>query len=77
MNGLYQQFFCILGTVAVAVGFTLIFAYTPGGATNLPYYALTIILFQVGWAVVQISHLSIIPYMSRDQNHSADLTAIR
>lgn len=41
------------------------------------YFAITILLFQLGWAIVQISHLAIIPEMSKTQKDRADLTAIR
>ncbi|XP_060522466.1 major facilitator superfamily domain-containing protein 12-like [Cylas formicarius] len=67
------------GTVAVAVGFFLMFSLKPTNLTTLVlvYYILSITLFQVGWAIVQISHLSIIPKISRSHSHSSDLTAIR
>ncbi|KAF5283596.1 hypothetical protein FQA39_LY17298 [Lamprigera yunnana] len=44
---------------------------------SLFWYGNLIIFFQIGWAVVQISHLSIIPSISRDYTHSADLSTIR
>nr|CAI5839045.1 unnamed protein product [Callosobruchus analis] len=43
----------------------------------LIYYILNITLFQIGWAIVQIAHLSLIPEISRSHAHSSDLTAIR
>ncbi|ENN71198.1 hypothetical protein YQE_12127, partial [Dendroctonus ponderosae] len=67
------------GSLAVAVGFSLIFSMKPVELTTtaLVYYILSITLFQVGWAVVQIAHLSLIPEISRNHSHSSDLTAIR
>ncbi|KAL1498164.1 hypothetical protein ABEB36_009006 [Hypothenemus hampei] len=67
------------GTVAVALGFSLLFSLKPIELTAsvLTYYLLSIALFQVGWAIVQIAHLSIIPDISRNHRHSSDLTAIR
>ncbi|CAH0564736.1 unnamed protein product [Brassicogethes aeneus] len=68
-----------IGTIAVSIGFSLIFSLksTTVYSSVLLYYGLVITLFQVGWAVVQISHLSLIPEISKNHNHSSDLTAIR
>ncbi|KAK6642685.1 hypothetical protein RUM43_004187 [Polyplax serrata] len=41
------------------------------------YFALLVTVFQVGWAMVQISHLAIIPDITPDKNERANLTAIR
>lgn len=67
------------GTVAVATGFSLLYSLKPTVLTTsvLLYYILCISLFQIGWAIVQIAHLSIIPEISGDHSHSSDLTAIR
>ncbi|KAG5879219.1 hypothetical protein JTB14_026717 [Gonioctena quinquepunctata] len=67
------------GTILVSVGFCLIFSLKPTTFDTpvLLYYTLVISLFQIGWATVQISHLSIIPEISRSHSHSSDLTAIR
>lgn len=69
----------LTGTVAVAVGFTSIFTtYIENSHWwTLVCYGGIIALFQIGWAVVQISHLSMIPSIALDHIHSADLTAIR
>nr|XP_023029278.1 major facilitator superfamily domain-containing protein 12-like [Leptinotarsa decemlineata] len=66
------------GTIAVSVGFCMIFSMKPTtyNTSALTYYALVISVFQIGWAIVQISHLSIIPEISRSHSHSSDLTAI-
>lgn len=63
----------------MAVGFSLLFSIKPEEVTTsvITYYVLSIMLFQVGWAVVQIAHLSLIPEISRSHSHSSDLTAIR
>lgn len=69
----------LAGTLSVAVGFTLIFSLKPSNFTDsiLLYYGGVISLFQIGWAVVQISHLSILPEISENHAHSSDLTTIR
>ena len=41
------------------------------------YYSVFIILFQWGWAMVQISHLSLIPELTEDANERVGLNAIR
>nr|CAI5839050.1 unnamed protein product [Callosobruchus analis] len=67
------------GSLAVALGFSLIFSmkYVDLSSDILIYYILNITLFQIGWAIVQIAHLSLIPEISRSHAHSSDLTAIR
>ncbi|XP_017769150.1 PREDICTED: major facilitator superfamily domain-containing protein 12-like [Nicrophorus vespilloides] len=62
------------GTVLVTVGFTLIFALE---AKPFVFYASLIIIFQIGWALVQIAHLTIITIIAESNKHSSDLTAIR
>jgi Na+/melibiose symporter-like transporter len=76
----------IAGSVLVLLSFPLLFAPCPG-CTNMNtttnswlmavYYAALIIVFQGGWAVVQISHLSLIPDLTPTQQGRAELTAIR
>ncbi|KAJ8923207.1 hypothetical protein NQ315_001762 [Exocentrus adspersus] len=75
----HRRLWHLLGTVAVAVGFPLIFSMKPSSFTAeiIMYYVAVIVLFQIGWAVVQISHLSLIPEISRNHSHSTDLTTIR
>nr|XP_021206172.1 uncharacterized protein LOC101741261 isoform X1 [Bombyx mori] len=41
------------------------------------YYAVLIIFFQIGWAVVQISHLAMIPSITDNLQVRAELTSIR
>lgn len=41
------------------------------------YYSVFIIIFQWGWAMVQISHLSLIPELTEDANERVGLNAIR
>lgn len=41
------------------------------------YFTIVIIIFQIGWPIVQVSHLAIIPEMSRNQKDRSQLTAVR
>ncbi|XP_047532965.1 major facilitator superfamily domain-containing protein 12-like isoform X1 [Vanessa atalanta] len=41
------------------------------------YYAILITIFQIGWAVVQISHLAIIPSITDNLHIRSELTSIR
>ncbi|XP_041975676.1 major facilitator superfamily domain-containing protein 12-like [Aricia agestis] len=41
------------------------------------YYATLIVLFQIGWAIVQISHLAIIPSITESLQVRSELTSIR
>lgn len=50
----------------VAISFPLVytkcfFCFEDNEIQQLFYHILVIVLFQIGWAIVQISHLSIIP----------------
>ena len=74
----------LLGTLLVA--FSLFFFWhkcLPCQATHVPmageivWYAVFIAIFQVGWASVQISHLSLIPELTEDENERVGLNAIR
>lgn len=73
---------CITGTALVFVSFPLIFSFCPM-CKNGPYWwhivylGFVVLLFQLGWAIVQITHLAIIPEMSRTRKDRADLTALR
>lgn len=41
------------------------------------YFSIVIILFQLGWPIVQVSHLAIIPEMARTQKDRSQLTSLR
>jgi Na+/melibiose symporter-like transporter len=44
---------------------------------KLVYYAAFVIIFQIGWASVQISHLSLIPDLTDDESEVAGLNGYR
>ncbi|CAG2058016.1 unnamed protein product [Timema podura] len=69
-----------IGTITVAISFPLIFMHCPGSSTAWSaslYYAAFIVVFQIGWAMVQISHLSLITDLTPSKKERAELTAIR
>lgn len=71
-----------LGTALVLMTFPLIFAICPfcdvfPSWWKLTYFSIIILIFQFGWPVVQITHLSMIPELSRTQRDRSDLTATR
>src|SRR4051812_39576746 len=41
------------------------------------YYAPFVVIFQFGWAATQISHLSLIPQLTTNENERVALNAIR
>lgn len=41
------------------------------------YYAILIVFFQIGWAIVQISHLAMIPAITDNLQIRSELTSIR
>lgn len=70
------------GTGLVFLSFPLIFSLCPWCSTSPiwwppTYFTATILAFQLGWAIVQITHLAMIPEMSRTRKDRSDLTAIR
>ncbi|KAI5640604.1 MFS/sugar transport protein domain-containing protein [Phthorimaea operculella] len=77
----------LTGSVLVSLTFPLLFMRCWGCWPNtglaylswwMPlYYATLIVFFQIGWAIVQISHLSMIPAISENQHVRAELTSIR
>lgn len=72
----------IAGTVLVFLSFPLIFSLCPWCKTapfwwQPTYFTITVLVFQLGWAIVQITHLAMIPEIARTQRDRMDLTAIR
>lgn len=72
------------GTLTVFVSFPLIFSWCPWcGDPQTPgwwqpvYFTIVVLAFQLGWAIVQVTHLAMIPEFARQQTDRADLTAIR
>ncbi|KAM4548838.1 major facilitator superfamily domain-containing protein 12 [Odontesthes bonariensis] len=73
----------LLGTICVLVSFPFIFTpclactdRTPQWA-QMVYFSPFIVLFQVGWAATQISHLSLIPELVSRESAKVELTAYR
>ncbi|XP_067003209.2 major facilitator superfamily domain-containing protein 12 [Anabrus simplex] len=72
----------LVGTVCVLVSFPLIFSPCINCENShhwaqLVYYSAFVIIFQFGWAAVQISHLSLIPDLTPNEHERIGLTAIR
>lgn len=71
----------IIGSVLVTLSFPIIFASFFDSVKNnyvsMIVYIISIIVFQTGWAAVQISHLSMIPMLTNLPLIRAELTAIR
>ncbi|XP_076667779.1 major facilitator superfamily domain-containing protein 12 [Andrena cerasifolii] len=72
----------LIGTVCVIFAFPFIFLRCIGCETSsqwaqLVYYAAFVIIFQFGWAAVQISHLSLVPELTPTERERTELIAIR
>lgn len=69
----------IIGSVLVTLSFPIIFGdfFDTLDGIWMAMYVASITVFQTGWAAVQISHLSMIPLLTRSPLVRADLTAIR
>lgn len=73
----------LIGTIMVAVSLFFFWHTCLPCNVNTPlaakivYFSIFIIIFQWGWASVQISHLSLIPELTNDKNERVGLNAIR
>lgn len=70
----------IMGTAIVALSFPLLFLMQRDVLPywgNLFYFGLFIVLFQCGWATVQISHLAILPELSTTHTDRSELNSVR
>lgn len=72
----------LVGTACVLGTFPFIFSSCVGCSHNrdwaeMFYYSMFIIIFQFGWASVQISHLSLIPELTPNERDRTKLTAVR
>lgn len=73
----------LVGTLSVALSFSFIFNQCLGCSSLTPQWASLlffvpfIVVFQFGWAAVQISHLSLIPELVRCEHAKVELTAYR
>ncbi|XP_063239275.1 major facilitator superfamily domain-containing protein 12-like [Bacillus rossius redtenbacheri] len=70
----------IAGSVVVTASFPLMFTQCPGCESHLStaaYYGVLITVFQVGWAFVQISHLSLLTDLTPHKEERAHLTSVR
>lgn len=82
MNDIVLNKFSFTGSACVLSSFPLIFnpcvgcENSPTGS-QLVYYSSLVVLFQLGWASVQISHLSLIPELSPNEHDRTRLTAVR
>ncbi|XP_074098245.1 major facilitator superfamily domain-containing protein 12 isoform X2 [Cotesia typhae] len=76
-----KKFWHIIGSILVALSFPVIFGNFLQNIKNnnisMIFYIVSIIIFQTGWAAVQISHLSMIPILTNLPLVRAELTAIR
>ncbi|XP_072298062.1 major facilitator superfamily domain-containing protein 12-like [Eucyclogobius newberryi] len=73
----------LVGCLSVALSFSFIFNQCLGCSPQTPqwvsvlYFVPFIVVFQFGWAAVQISHLSLIPELVRCEDAKVELTAFR
>lgn len=72
----------LVGVTSVALSFPFVFNPCLGCENSeqwakFLYYTPFIVIFQFGWAASQISHLSLIPELTEDDNEKCGLNAIR
>ncbi|XP_013787197.1 major facilitator superfamily domain-containing protein 12-like, partial [Limulus polyphemus] len=72
----------LLGTICVLISFPFLFNQCLGCSSShqtaqVIYYAAFIIVFQFGWASVQISHLSLIPDLTPVSSERVELNSLR
>ncbi|GIY07807.1 hypothetical protein CDAR_544612 [Caerostris darwini] len=77
-----RKFLHLIGTICVVLSFPFIFSVCPG-CESASQFALTtmliplVIIFQVGWAAVQVSHLSLIPAITPHESERDFLNVLR
>lgn len=74
--------FAFAGTICVLLGFPFIFSpcincENAHQYAQLVYYAAFVVIFQFGWAAVQISHLALVPELTLSEHERTELIAIR
>ncbi|XP_018011861.1 major facilitator superfamily domain-containing protein 12-like [Hyalella azteca] len=72
----------LAGTIFVTIAFPFIFMGCLGcalseAALQVLYLAPFVVIFQFGWAAVQISHLALIPALTSEPHERTELNAIR
>ncbi|XP_076636394.1 major facilitator superfamily domain-containing protein 12 isoform X2 [Colletes latitarsis] len=72
----------LIGTLCILFAFPFIFSPCIGCENShkwaqLIYYATFVVIFQFGWAAVQISHLSLVPELTPTEYERSELIAIR
>ncbi len=72
----------LIGSICVLLSFPFIFnlcldCENASTAKLVAYYSGFVVVFQFGWASVQISHLSLIPEIARKISEKIELNAIR
>lgn len=73
----------LFGTAFVAIAWPFIMSPCLVCASNSPswlpmvYYSTTVVIFHVGWAGVQIAHLSLIPEIAKRPGEIVELNAVR
>ncbi|KAM4708904.1 major facilitator superfamily domain-containing protein 12 isoform 2-T2 [Discoglossus pictus] len=73
----------LIGTLSVILSFPFIFNPCLGCTENTPqwvgliYFIPFVVIFQFGWAATQISHLSLIPELAKNDHDKVELTAFR
>ena len=76
-----RRLWILLGSVMVLLTFPPIFHSPLLPLTSLSakvcYYALFIVLFQFAWASVQVSHLALVPELTRDSEERVYLNSLR
>ncbi|XP_078315896.1 major facilitator superfamily domain-containing protein 12-like [Crassostrea virginica] len=72
----------LIGTISVACSYPFLFNDCIG-CSNAPdwskfiYFAPFVVIFQFGWAATQISHLSLIPDLTSEENERVELNGLR
>lgn len=73
----------LFGTVFVAITWPFIFSPCLACGSNsqqwhsILYYGAIVVVFHIGWASVQIAHLSLIPEIARRSSEIVELNAVR
>lgn len=75
----------LVGSISVLISFPFLFNAVPGLPLDDPkqknmkfiYYMFMAMVFQFGWAAVQLSHMALIPTLTMDDKERVNLNTIR
>ena len=81
---MFNKKFISTGSVIITLSFPILyiqcykcFSSEQHGLYEFLYYGSFVTIFQVGWAIVQVAHLALIPEISENEAEKVELNSMR